>query len=267
MKIGVVGCGTIGSEIAKAISENQIEGYSLAGIYDVNKNQSQKLFSHIKDTEIFYELDSLIDSSDIIFEATTKDFMPIVVQKTLVAGKSILAMSVGGAVGHSNFLDIAKKKNGKLYFPSGAICGIDGILAAKEAGLRRVQIETTKHPRSLAGSPYFINNKISADNFSKPVTIFKGSAREAIEAFPANTNVSITLSLAGLGIDQTEVLVIADPNCKRTKHEIVAEGDFGSIRAITEGVVSPSNPRTGYIAIVSAKATLKKIISGLNIGT
>jgi len=158
-------------------------------------------------------------------------------------------------------------KGGTLYFPSGAICGIDGVLAVREAGINRVQITSTKHPRSLKGSPYLISNNISLENLSGPKTIFKGSAREAIEGFPANFNVSITLSTAGLGIQRTEVCIIADPDCKRTRHEIFAEGDFGSIRATTEGVVAPNNQRTGYFAILSAMATLRKINSRIHIGT
>jgi aspartate dehydrogenase len=176
-------------------------------------------------------------------------------------------MSVGGLADAPELVGMADEGGGKLILPSGAICGVDGILAAREADLTRVRIETTKHPKSLRGAPYLLKHDISLDALSEATIIFEGSARDAINAFPANSNVSITLGVAGLDIDRTEVRIVADPGCEKTRHEIVAEGDFGHIRTITEGNVAPSNPRTGYLAILSAKATLRKISSRNRVGT
>jgi aspartate dehydrogenase len=267
MKIGIVGCGTIGSEIAIAVSRGEIDGYRLAGLCDVDEGQIQRLQSKLETAADVLQLESVVATSDMVFEATTKVAMPHIAKHALGAGKAILVMSVGGLVDAPEILDLADKDGGRLFFPSGAICGLDGILAAREAGLKHVRITTTKHPKSLRGAPYLEDNGISVEGLSEAKTVFEGSAREAIEAFPANVNVSISLSVAGLGVNRTEVRIVADPRCKRTRHEIVAEGDFGSIRTITEGNVSPNNPRTGYLAILSAKATLRKINSRTRVGT
>ena len=266
-KLGIVGCGTIGSDIAIAVSSGEIGGYVLSGLCEIDDSRAKRLQSRLDTAAAILEFEALLEVSDIIFEATNKASMPGIAAKTLSAGKTIVVMSVGGFVDAPEIVDMADKSGGKLFFPSGAICGVDGLLAAREAGLTSVRITTTKNPKSLRGAPYLENHDISVDGLSTAVTIFEGSAREAIDAFPANTNVSITLSLAGLGIDGTEVRIVADPSCKRTKHEILAEGDFGSIRTITEGKVAPSNPRTGYLAILSAKATLRKISSRNRVGT
>ena len=267
MKVGIVGCGTIGSEIAVAISKGEIPGYSLAGLYDNNENQIAKLLPLIKKTEVFKNLIELINKSDLVFEATQKSFMPLVVEKALLAKKKVLAMSVGGIVERPDLLSLAERQQAHLFFPSGAMCGIDGILAGNESNLNKIQITSTKHPRSLMNAPYVIKNKISLENLDKPKIIFEGTAAEAINEFPANVNVSITLSLASLGIERTIVRIIADPNCQKTRQEIFAEGDFGSIMTVTEGVASPSNPSTGYLAILSAKATLRRINSMVHVGT
>ena len=222
MKIGIVGCGTIGSEITVAVSEKVIPGYSLAGLYDVDEKRVLQLISRLGTTVEFIELDDLIEASDLVFEATQKSFMPVVVEKVLSAGKKVLAMSVGGIADRPDLLDFTEKQGGHLYFPSGAICGIDGILAAREAGLNHIEITSTKHPKSLIGSPYLTRNNIAIEDLSAPKIIFEGTADEAINEFPANVNVSITLSLAGLGVKQTKVRIVADPNCQKTRHEIVA---------------------------------------------
>lgn len=267
MKVGIVGCGTIGSEIAAAISGNTIPGYSLAGLFDIDEKRVARLRARLPTTAVFIELGDLIEASDLIFEATHKSFMPVVVEKALSAGKIVVAMSVGGIADRPDLIQFAEKTRGQIYLPSGAICGIDGILAAREAGLSSVQITSTKHPKSFVGIPYLSRNNISIEALSSPKIIFEGTAAEAIEEFPANVNVSITLGLAGLGIRKTRVRIVADPTCEKTRHEIIAEGNFGRIRTVTEGVVAPNNPRTGYLAIVSAKATLRRIGSSVRVGT
>jgi len=267
MKIGIAGCGTIGSEIALAISNGKISGYKLIGLYDIDENQTRQLLARLKKPVDLLDVDALIETADLIFEATNKASMPMFAEKSIAAGTQILVMSVGGLADRPDLLDLAEKKGVNLYCPSGAICGIDGIFAAREAGLDKVQITTTKHPRGLEGSPYLVKNGISLDNLQEPKTIFQGMAREAIEGFPANVNVSITLSFAGIGIDRTRVQIVADPDCKKTKQEIIAEGAFGSIHSVTEGVTAPGNPRTGYLAILSAMATLKRIRNRVHIGT
>jgi len=217
MKVGIAGCGTIGSEIAHAISNKQLSGFTLIGLYDIDENQTQKLLARLQTPVDLLDLDTLIGTADLIFEATNKSSMPMIAEKSITAGTQILVMSVGGLADRPDLLDLAEKKGVNLYCPSGAICGIDGIFAAREAGLDRVQITTTKHPRGLEGSPYLVKNSVSLDNLQKPKIIFQGTAREAIEGFPANVNVSITLSFAGIGIDKTRVHIVADPNCKKTK--------------------------------------------------
>jgi len=267
MKVGIAGCGAIGSEVALAVSDGRITGFSLGGLYDVDEEQARKLLTRLKKPCPLMDLDTLIKASDFIFEATNKSSMPAIAAKALDSGKDILVMSVGGLVDRPDLLEIAKSKGVNLHLPSGAICGIDGVLAAREAGLDMVQITTTKHPRSLQGSPYLIKNNISLDNLEKPKTLFEGSAREAIAGFPSNVNVSITLSFAGIGIDRTKVRIVADPECRKTRHEVVAEGSFGTIKSVTEGITSQNNPRTSYLAILSAMATLRSIADKVHIGT
>jgi len=100
--------------------------------------------------------------------------MPTIARRVLSVGKSLLAMSVGGIVDSPEILDIATGNGGELFLPSGAICGVDGILAAREADLTRVQITTIKHPRSLSGAPYLMQNGISVDGLSEAKTVIRG---------------------------------------------------------------------------------------------
>jgi len=45
------------------------------------------------------------------------------------------------------------------------------------------------------------------------------------------------------------------------------EGDFGRISTIVENVPSPKNPKTSYLAALSAIAALRSIVEPVKIGT
>ena len=96
--------------------------------------------------------------------------------------------------------------------------------------------------------------------------IFEGSALEAVKAFPANVNVAATLFLAAEG-SEVWVNVVADPGIHVNRHEIEVEGDFGRISTKVENVPSPKNPKTSYLAALSAIATLRSIVEPVKIGT
>jgi len=92
--------------------------------------------------------------------------------------------------------------------------------------------------------------------YEKRVIVFKGDAREAVKKFPMNINVAASLSLAG----------VADPVATRISHKILAHGKFGRLRAEVENMPNPNNPKSSYMASLSAIATLKKIINPIQIG-
>jgi len=50
-------------------------------------------------------------------------------------------------------------------------------------------------------------------------------------------------------------------------HEITVEGKFGKFFTRVENLPSPGNPKTSYLAALSAVSTLKKILNQIKIGT
>jgi aspartate dehydrogenase len=96
--------------------------------------------------------------------------------------------------------------------------------------------------------------------------LFEGFAREAVKKFPKNINVAATLSLAGMGFDKTRVRIIVDPQISTNIHHIFVKGDFGEMVLETRNKPFPHNPKTSYLAALSAISAVKKIIDTVWIG-
>lgn len=81
---------------------------------------------------------------------------------------------------------------------------------------------------------------------------FTGTAREAATLFPDNSNVAATIALAGVGLDDTKVELIADPELTHNIHHIMVEGVFGKLEISITGLPLAENPRTSSLAAFSA---------------
>lgn len=175
-------------------------------------------------------------------------------------------MSVGGLLEMEDAIAEAAIAGIALYCPSGAIAGLDAVAAASVGRIESVMLTSRKPPQGLKGAPYIIEKGIDLDAIEREQIIFEGNARDAIRGFPKNINVAVTLSLAGIGAEKTMVRIIADPAAARNCHQIEVEGEFGRLLTLTENLPFPFNPRTSYLAALSAISCLRKITSPLKLG-
>jgi len=256
MKVGLVGCGNIGADICIALSRGTIPAEVVALTDAVDERAQVLKRSFQLDAEVC-GLEENAKRVDFIIECAVAAAVKDVVGAALEHGKDCLIMSVGGLVQHPELMAAAKAKRIRVRVPSGALCGLDGIRAAMEAGLHSVTLTTRKPPKGLANAPYLVENNIDLASLTEAKVIFEGTALEAIKAFPANVNVAAALSLAGIGPEQTVVRIIADPNATENSHEIQAEGAFGRLSTTTVNLPSPRNAKSSYLASLSAAAELR----------
>ena len=254
MKLGIIGCGAIGSDVAIAADKiNEIEKIYL---FDIKKESAKKLDEKIKKSEI-KNVEDFLNEADVVFEAASQNAVFKYAEKVLKKSKDLIIMSIGSLSDdkfRSKLEDLARKNKSKIYLPSGAVCGIDGILSASVEEIYEVTLVTTKPPEAIG------------QKINRRKIIFEGTAREAVHKFPKNINVAANLSIAGIGFDKTKVEIVIDPVATRNSHKILAHGKFGRLRAEVENMPNPNNPGSSHMASLSAIATLKRIINPIEIG-
>lgn len=274
MNIGLLGCGAIGSSLAEAIVSGQAGNTKLVAICDVYKESVDTLYSRLGKPKLFTTTNphELLhhDAVDLVVEAASQETVQLIAESVLAAGKHLMIMSVGALRDETlakQIEELARQNNLKVYLPSGAICGLDGVKAASIETISHIEIKTTKHPKGLEGAPYLKKHSIDLSGLSQPTMVFQGTAKDAAEGFPKNVNVAVALSLAGAGVNKTKVTIIADPEATRTQHEIQVQGDFGELYTKVRNFVHPSNPKTSYLAALAAIRTLRKIMEPIQVGT
>lgn len=270
-KIGLLGCGAIGTKIAIAIDSGEINA-NLTHIYDQSKERSEQLISKLKNKPEIVTNAHLLSSNsvDLVVEAASQDAIRDNALSILQNKKDLMIMSVGALLDESIFeiiSDACKDFKKTVYLPSGAIAGLDALKSVQDE-LESVILITTKHPKSLKGAVFFETSDIDLDIIDKKTTIFEGTAKNAVSLFPKNINVAALLSLTGLGSEKTIVNIVADPDTDKNTHEIQAKGKFGIMNFKIENTPDSENPKTSRLAILSAIKRLKDICSDdIKIGT
>jgi aspartate dehydrogenase len=255
------------------VDSGLVKGARLDWVYDILPEKSENLVKKLRRRPKIASNPGQIyvdRALDLVVEAASQGAVRQYAVDVLRSGKDLMVMSVG-AFSDERLLErvrtTAERMGRRVYIPSGAIIGIDGVKASQVGGIRSALLVTRKPPSALAYSDYLKSRGISLRGLKSPRVVFDGPARKAVEAFPASVNVAATLSLAGIGFDRTRVRVVADPTIKRNVHEIFIRGRLGTLVTQAQNVPFPESRRTSYLAALSAIRTLQNIGESFRVGT
>ncbi len=268
LKIGILGCGAIGSRIAKSIFRELKDCCQLTGFYDCDASKMQALAKILKKNGLQKRsLKELIAHCDLMIEAVNAARTDEFIEQALVARRDVLAMSVGKLLNNTKLFKTAVKNRCQILVPSGAIAGIDALKAASLVKIDKIILTTRKPLNGFIQNEYLTKNKIDLHTIKQDTVLFDGSVKEAVRFFPQNINVAATIALASGRPQKVRVRIITSPEYKINSHEIEILGEFGRILTRSENVTCPDNPKTSWLAVLSAIRTLKDFCCGSHIGT
>lgn len=264
--VAIVGLGAIGQTLVRALAGGAVPGVALAGVAVRDQAKGEAILRSLGIDVPICEPGRLPQIADYIVECAPAAVFDQVVRPLLDAGKKVIALSVGAILSHPDLIDLARERGGQIIVPTGALLGLDAVCAAAEGKIESVTMVTRKPIAGLLGAPYLIENNIDISKFTEAKLIFRGSARDAAKGFPANLNVAVALSLAGIGPDKTTLEIWADPTVTRNIHRIVVKSDSSSIDMTIENIPS-ENPKTGRITALSVIALLRKLTAPVRVGS
>lgn len=264
-RVAVAGLGSIGARVVQELDRG-IPGLVLAAVSAQNIDKHRGWLDSLATRPEVLPIERLADAAEIVVECAPAKLVRSIVAPVVSSGKTAVVLSVGALLGNEDLIELARQKGGKIVVPTGALIGLDAMAAAAEGTIHSVRMVTRKPIDGLLGAPHLVENNIEIAGITEPMRIFEGTAREAAKGFPANLNVAVALSLAGIGPDKTRVEIWADPTVTRNTHRIEVDSDSARFSMGIENIPS-ENPKTGRITALSVIACLRKQGASLRVGT
>jgi aspartate dehydrogenase len=265
LRTAIIGLGAIGKTLVEKLRGGAVPGIALVA---VAARDGEKAKRYLADVDGGIRVTSIADLpkvADLAIECAPAAILDQIARPMLDAGKKVMVLSVGALLSHYDLIEVARQRGGQIMVPTGALLGLDAVAAAAEGVIHAVRMKTMKPVKGLLGAPYLVEHGIDIAPIIQPMKVFEGTAREAAKGFPANLNVAVALSLAGIGPDRTVLDIWADPDLDRNIHQIWVEADSASFEMTIRNVPS-ENPKTGRITPLSVVTALRKLGAPLRVG-
>lgn len=246
LRIGVIGHGALAHELTAHLSRTG-EAATIVGYLLRNGDRRGQ-------TPGFYDnLEGLLrQAPQVVVECAGQAALAQYAQAIVDAGVHLVPASVGALADDTlrhALLAAARASGAQIRVPSGAMVGIDGLAAARHVGINSVLYRGTMPPTTLQGH---YDGELPAAGL-----VFEGCARQAVQRFPKNANLTGTIALAGIGFEDTRVEMLVDPSLTANVHELMARGAFGDFHVTVKGIrISEQSPSSRIVAGSLAQAAL-----------
>jgi aspartate dehydrogenase len=251
LRIVLIGWGAIGQRIAQLLDEKGPKTAKIIAIAVSEASRSRPAFP--VDVKILGNPSELLpNSADLVIEVAGREAVSTWAASAITAAPKFVIASTSAFVDDtfaSKLVDLAVKADSQIVIPSGALAGIDALVAAGILDLSYVSHSVTKPSKAWMGTE--AENLCDLKSLTASIEFCRGSARNIARRFPKNANVAVISAMAGLGLDHTEIRLIADPHAKRNMHHIIAEGAFGRMEVRVENEALVNNPKSSELTALS----------------
>lgn len=256
-RIMMIGYGAMGREVHRLLPEGLSLGWLVLPEADIDKVTAELPAG----TNILSRIDQCDAEPSLVVECAGHPGLAAHGEAVLNRGWTLAVVSIGALADpalYQRLRQAAVDGGGRMQILSGAVAGMDGLASAREGGLTSVTYEARKAPKSWKGSP--AESMIDLNAVTEATAFFEGSAGEAAHQFPANANVAATIALCGLGMDDTRVRLMVDPDTQCNTHRIHAVGEFGEFQVEMHGNPLASNPKTSMLAALSVVRACRQLL-------
>ena len=263
MRVALIGCGAIGTALLELIQNDadlQVAAIVVPAEFSAAAQATAQRLA--PKAQVVHAVPG--QGIDLVLEAAGHAAIEQHVLPALRRSTPCIVASVGAlsAAGLPEQLEAAARAGGtQVQLIAGAIGAIDALAAARIGGLTSVRYTGRKPPHAWTGTPAEAAHDLKA--LRTETVIFEGSAREAARQYPKNANVAATVSLAGLGLDDTQVRLIADPAVTENVHQVEAAGAFGRFELTMRNQALAANPKTSALTVYSAVRALRGRVAPL----
>ncbi|MCX7957346.1 MAG: DUF108 domain-containing protein [Endomicrobia bacterium] len=263
--IGFIGAGNITDII---LGLNKLKFLKNIAVYDKNAEKTEDLinkFNKKYKIRICSSLQEILKVSNIVVEAASIEAVDEIFQLLNLDKKfkikKFIILSVGGILKNFKLYKKLISLGYKIHIPSGAIAGCDALSAVKFSNIKYIELTTIKPTTTLITSDYILKNQKLYKKLlkSKKCVVYEGDVYNAIKFFPQNINVAATLAVVSEVPQKIKVKIIADSKIRKNVHEIKISSSVGEIFVKVENLPSPNNPKTSYLAALSALATINEV--------
>jgi len=271
MRLGILGCGTIGGFVLDGVVDGHIHGVEVVAV--CGRSDKSKGRDRVRQLGIKWVTDLaglLKEKPEVVVESASHEALEEYGQPILAAGIDLIPTSIGALVDQALLESLkvtAKEKGCKVHIPSGGIGGLDALQAMMQGSVEDVVMTSRKPPVAWKNIPFVDKMGIDLDNLTTEKVLYEGSARGCVKKFPQNINIAATLSLAGIGFEKTNIRIVADPAVDKNTHEIFIKGDAGQVSVTMQNFAVPENPKTTYMACMSTLAALANLGSHFRAST
>lgn len=254
LKLGIVGCGFLGTIVADAWRNGMLEDFEIVGCTSRSRESAETLAENAGCKACTNLEELLALAPDYVVEAASPTALKAITERVLRNGSNLIVLSIG-AFADADFYERTKQTaletGTRVHLASGAIGGFDVLRTVALMSDIESSITTEKGPASLKGTPVFKGSLLTDSEGS---LVFSGSAKDAIELFPTKVNVAVATALATAGPERTTVTIRSVPGFKGDDHRIDVIGE--EIR-----VVLDIYSKTSAIAGWSVVALLRNLVS------
>jgi len=261
-KIALIGFGAIARIMRQKLAEHDPDGTVSISAVLVRENRLAETTAALgADIPAVTTIDALLASKpDIVVECAGQGAIIEYAETVLTAGYDLMVISTGALADddlRQRLLAAAESGAAHMVLPAGAIAGIDGLNALRIGGLKSVRYTSAKPPGAWTGTPAEENHDLSA--ITERTVLYTGPASDAARLYPKNANLAATVALAGLGMQKTEIQLVADPAvAPYNVGRIDAEGEFGTLTVESRGLPAPDNPKTSASTALSLTHAILK---------